>query len=83
MSTGFFVWYWLSSLFLAIVLFRPAKKLIFVQRVRKAERKLKRDLTEEEKNDLEKRTVPMAVIIVLTFSLLFNRVLMGKFYLSK
>lgn len=83
MSTGFFVWYWLSSLFLAIVLFRPVKKLVFVQRVRKAERKLSRELNEEERNDLEKRTVPVAVIIVLTFALLFNRVLMGKFYLSK
>ena len=83
MSTGFFVWYWLSSLFLAIVLFRPVKKFIIAQRVNKAERKLKRQLNEEEMKNLEKRTIPMTVIIVLTFSLLFNRILMAKFYLSK
>ncbi len=73
-------WYWISSIFLAIILFKPAKKLIFVKRVRKAERKLKRDLTEEERDDLEKRTKPIAALIVLTFSLLFNSVLMGKYH---
>jgi hypothetical protein len=83
LSTAIFAWYWISSLFLAFVLYKPVKKFIFVQRVRKGERKLKRELTEEEKNDLEKRTIPMAVIIVLTFSLLFNRILIGKFFLSK
>jgi hypothetical protein len=83
LSTAIFAWYWISSLFLAFVLYKPVKKFIFVQRVRKGERKLKRELTEEEKNDLEKRTIPVAVIIVLTFSLLFNRILIGKFFLSK
>ncbi len=82
MSTGVFVWYWLSSIFLAIVLFKPAKKFILVQRVNKAERKLKRPLSEEELKNLEKRSIPMTVFIVLTFSLLFNRILIGKFYLS-
>jgi hypothetical protein len=73
-------WYWISSIFLAIILFKPVKKLIFVKRVRKAERKLKRDLTEEERDDLEKRTKPIAALLVLTFSLLFNSVLMGKYH---
>ena len=74
------VWYWISSIFLAILLFRPTKKFIFVQRVRKAEGKLKRELTEEERNDLEKRTIPLTAFIVITFSLLFNNVIMGKYY---
>ncbi|UCH81624.1 MAG: hypothetical protein JSW20_03135 [Nitrospiraceae bacterium] len=73
-------WYWISSIFLAIILFKPTKKLIFVQRVRKAERKLKRDLTIEEREDLEKRTKPITAVIVLSFALLFNGVLMGKYY---
>jgi hypothetical protein len=73
-------WYWISSIFLAIILFKPTKKLIFVQRVRKAERKLKRDLTKEEREDLEKRTKPITAVIVLSFALLFNGVLMGKYY---
>jgi hypothetical protein len=74
------VWYWVSSIFLAVLLFRPTKKFILVQRVRKAERKLKRELTEEERKDLEKRTVPITAFIVITFAFLFNNVIMGKYY---
>lgn len=74
------VWYFISSIFLAVLLFRPTKKFIFVQRVRKAARKLGRELTEEEKKDIEKRTIPITAFIVITFSFLFNNVIMGKYY---
>ena len=74
------VWFGISTIFLAFVLFKPANKSIYVQRVRKAERKLKRDLTEEERKNLEKKTVPITAIIVLTFAILFNSVLMGKYF---
>jgi hypothetical protein len=74
------IWYWVSSIFLAVLLFRPTKKFVFVQRVRKAERKLKRDLTEEERKNLEKRTIPMVAFIVVTFALLFNGIIMDKYY---
>ena len=77
---GFRIWFWISSIGLAALLFRPAKKLILTQRVRRVERKLDRKLTEEELQDLEKRTIPMTVIIVVTFSFLFNTVLMNKYY---
>ncbi len=83
MSTGVFVWYWVSSLFLTMVLFKPAKKFILVQRVNKSVRKLKRELTEEEYAKLEKKTIPMVVVIVLTFSLIFNRILIGKYWLGR
>jgi hypothetical protein len=81
LPTGIFVWYWISSIFLAILLFRPAKKFIVAQKVRKAERNTKRQLTEEEIAEIERKTIPMTVFIVLTFSLLFNRILMGKYFL--
>jgi len=74
------IWFWLSSIGLAALLFRPAKKLILTQRVRRAERKIDRPLTEEERQDLEKRTIPMTVFIVITFSFLFNTVIMNKYY---
>jgi len=83
LSTELFIWYWISSIILAIVIFRPVKKYILTQRVNKSERKLKRQLTEEERKVLEKRTIPMTAFIVVTFSLLFNRILIGKFYLSR
>jgi hypothetical protein len=77
---GIRIWYWISSIGLAALLFRPAKKMIFAQRVRRAERKLDRQLTEEERKDLEKRTIPMTVFIVVTFSFLFNSVIMNKYF---
>lgn len=73
----------MSSIVLAVLLFRPAKKFIFVHRVRKTERKLKRDLSEEERKELEKKTIPMTAFIVITFSLLFNAVIMGKYLTAR
>jgi len=60
----------------------PVKRFILAQRINKAERKEKRQLTEEEKQLLEKRTIPMTVFLVMTFALVFNNVLFNKFYLS-
>ncbi|KPK29638.1 MAG: hypothetical protein AMK69_05945 [Nitrospira bacterium SG8_3] len=77
---GIRIWYWISSIGLAALLFRPAKKVILTQRVRKTERKLDRQLTEDERLDLEKRTIPIAVFIVTTFSFLFNSVIMNKYF---
>jgi hypothetical protein len=77
---GMRVWYWISSIGLAAVLFRPAKKLILSQRVRRIVSKIDRELTEDELQDLEKRTIPITVFIVVTFSFLFNTVIMNKYY---
>ncbi|MDY6837210.1 MAG: hypothetical protein SWH78_04465 [Thermodesulfobacteriota bacterium] len=77
---GMRIWYWISSIGLAALLFRPAKKMIFTQRVRKTERKLDRQLTEDERRDLERRTIPITVFIVVTFSFLFNSVIMNKYF---
>jgi len=74
------IWYWISSIGLAALLFRPAKKMIFSLRVRRAERKLDRQLTEGERQDLEKRTIPITVFIVVTFSFLFNTVIINKYF---
>jgi len=77
------IWYVVSSIILAALLFRPVKKLIFVQRIRRAEAKLKRALTEGERKEIEKKTVPVAALITLTFAFLFNGIIMGKYYFSK
>ena len=74
------VWYGISSIFLAFVLFKPVNKSIYIQRVRRAEAKLKRDMTEKERKDLEKKTIPMSAVIVIIFAILFNSVIMGKYF---
>ncbi len=74
------VWRWISTIFLALLLFKPVKKYILAQKVMKAERKLKRALTEEEIKEIDRRTIPMIAIIVITFSMFFNNVIMNQFY---
>ena len=39
-------------------------------------------MSEEEIKQLEKKTIPIIVFILLSFSLLFNRILMGKYFLN-
>jgi len=73
----------ISSILMAAILFRPVKKLIFVQKVRKAERKLKRDLTEEEKKEAEKKIIPLTAFIVVTFAFIFNKIIISQSFLSK
>lgn len=83
MTTGLLIWYLLSSIILAAVLFRPTRKFIFVQKVRKAERKLKRDLTEEERKDIEKKIIPTIAFIVVTFAFIFNKIIIYNYFLPK
>ncbi len=81
MTVGLLTWYTISSIVLAALLFKPVKKFIFVQRIRKAERKLKRALTEEERKDIEKKIIPVTAIIVVTFAFIFNRLLISKHFM--
>ena len=74
------IWTWISSIGMAALLYRPVNKVIFTQRVRRTERKLDRPLTEDEIADLKKRTIPMTVFIVVTFSFLFNSALISKYF---
>jgi len=83
MTTGLLIWYLVSSILMAAILFKPIKKLIFVQKVRKAERKLKRDLSEEERQELEKKSIPVTAVIVVTFAFIFNKILIHNNFLSK
>ena len=74
------VWFGISSIFLAFVLFKPVNKSIYVQRIRRAEAKLKRDMTEKERKEIEKKTIPITAFIVIIFAILFNSVIMGKYF---
>ena len=49
------IWYWVSSIGLAALLYRPVKKSILAQRFKRTAAKLRRPLTEEEIKDLEKK----------------------------
>ncbi len=77
------IWYNVSIIVLAFLLYRPTKKIILAGRINRAARKLGRDLTEEESKDIEKKTFPLIVAIVILFSLLFNYMLSGKLFNMK
>lgn len=83
MNADIYIWYWISTLILAALLFRPVRKFIFVTRVRKIERQLKRQSTEQERETIRKKIIPLTAVIVVTFSMLFNFVLIGKAFLGK
>lgn len=57
---------------LALLLFAPVSKLIWVLSVRRKERRLGRKLTEREVTGERARARFLAVLLVSAFSLLFN-----------
>ena len=70
-------YYWVSSLVFAFLLFFPASKLIWTMRIRKAEKKMQRVTTEEERAREKKIARFIAVILTVVFALLFNRNLLS------
>ena len=68
MNAYFFV----SFLVLALVLFFPVSKLIWVLSVRRLQRKERRELSSAELNGQLNRARMLAVVVSLVFSYLFN-----------
>lgn len=77
------IWFFVSFMILAAALYKPVKNVIYVGKVRKFERKMKRESTEEERQAIEKKTVPLVVVLVVTFSFIFTKVLIGKYFMGK
>lgn len=70
--------YLLWVVLLAVLLFFPASRLIWVLSVRRLERRQKRPLSEAEQNGQKQRARFIAALLCLVFSALFNlRVLDG------
>ncbi|MDM8558571.1 hypothetical protein [Candidatus Parabeggiatoa sp. HSG14] len=57
---------------LAVLLFLPVSKLVWILSVRRLQRKLKREISEAEINGQLARARFIAMIIVILFSLFFN-----------
>ncbi len=66
-----------SVLILALLLFFPVSKLLWVLSVRRLERKTQRKLSEQEIQGQLQRARALAVVVVLIFSFLFNAKLIG------
>ena len=70
MTQGMF--FTLSWLVLAGLLFYPVYKLVFVLSVRRLRKKLERELSDDEIAGQKNRARVLAVILVFGFSFLFN-----------
>nr|VFJ85942.1 MAG: hypothetical protein BECKLFY1418B_GA0070995_10012 [Candidatus Kentron sp. LFY]VFJ99789.1 MAG: hypothetical protein BECKLFY1418A_GA0070994_110512 [Candidatus Kentron sp. LFY]VFK24018.1 MAG: hypothetical protein BECKLFY1418C_GA0070996_11643 [Candidatus Kentron sp. LFY] len=66
-----------SVIVLALLLFFPVSRLMWVLSVRRLERKLGREGTDEERRGQLSRARFLAVFVVSIFSLLFNYHLLG------
>ncbi|MFQ5755875.1 MAG: hypothetical protein ACE5H7_07230 [Acidiferrobacterales bacterium] len=71
------VYFTVSVLILAALLFFPVSKLVWVLSVRRLERRLKRKLSEEEIDGQLRRARLIAVIVTLLFSFLFSANIIG------
>lgn len=66
----------IAVIVLAVLLFFPVSNFIWVMSVRRLERKLGKELTEEERLGQKNRARVIAAFVSLTFSFLFNMHLM-------
>ena len=72
-----FLWYWGTTLLLAVLLFFPVSKLIWVMGVRRLERRLGRPCTEEERTGRLRTARMLAALIAVTFAFLYNQTLVS------
>jgi divalent metal cation (Fe/Co/Zn/Cd) transporter len=65
-------YYWISVAVLAVLLFWPVSKLVWVLSVRRLERKLGQPLSEPERLGQRNRAWLLAIVLCGIFSALFN-----------
>ncbi len=69
-----------SILLLAVLLFFPISKMIWVLSVRRLQRKLGKEPSQPEIKGQLQRARFIAVFVALIFSYLFNSAILGKLY---
>ncbi|MCH8884534.1 MAG: hypothetical protein O7A67_10380 [SAR324 cluster bacterium] len=74
---GQHIYFWGTTLLLAVLLYFPVVKLIWVRRVRKLERRLGRTGNEEERQAERRRARMIGGIVAITFAFIFNRALLS------
>jgi hypothetical protein len=69
--------YWLWVAALALALFLPVSKLVWVLSVRRMERRLGRPLSEQDRLGQRNRACFVAIVVCVAFSALFNYQMLG------
>ncbi len=65
-------YYLISVIILALLLYYPVNKMIFVLSVRRLERRIGNQLNDDQKKGQLKRSRFISIILILCFSCLFN-----------
>ncbi|MCH8843188.1 MAG: hypothetical protein IID61_09445 [SAR324 cluster bacterium] len=74
---GQILWFWGTSLFLAVLLFFPTSKLIGGIAVRRLEKRLGRASDDSERHRVLRRARLIGGVVAITFAFLFNRALLS------
>lgn len=69
---GGLAWFWGSTAILAVLLFFPISKLIWVLSVRRLEARLGRSTTEAERQGQLNRARFIGIVVAVAFAALFN-----------
>lgn len=72
-----FLWFWGSVAVLALMLFFPVSKMIWVLSIRRMQRKLGRELSDREIYGQRRRARFLAAFLCVIFSFLFNFNMIG------
>lgn len=72
--------YNLSSILLGVLLFFPIRKMVLGMQVNRLQTREKRDIRSEELAALKKRVTVITAIIAVTFSFVYNKILIYKIY---
>ncbi len=72
------IWYGVSSLLLGILLLWPLRKLMIAMGVNRQQRKLGRELTDEEHQNLSRKLTVLAAAIAVTFAFFYNKYLLFR-----
>lgn len=65
-------YYLISVIILALLLYYPVNKMIYILSVRRLERRIGKQLNDDQKNGQLKRSRFISIILILCFSCLFN-----------
>lgn len=79
-AMGYLAWYGLSSLLFGIVLYFPLRKLMLAMNINREQRRLKREVTQEERDILRRKVSIWAAGLAVTFAFFYNRFLFFKFF---
>ena len=69
----------ISSL-LGVILYFPARKFVMAMMINRNQRKLNRELTDEEREVIRRKAYVAAAVVAMTFAFLYNRYIMKSFF---